>query len=531
MKRKLLFSGAAVMSVAVGLLALWPSREPHAGYPLARRVAGEAASPLWTLSPDSLERVSAEDVLELQHYAERLDHAVANARAQKALLATERVEDLNEEKRRALRDIWWSFFEPLVALDRLKRRYQGWYGVDYLGHAPLHARSFAIVFVALCVQVDAGQELIQLTVGKKLAQSLFDEAMPELGVPRGTFSALRGKLGRARDHSYVPVGSEWYSVWIKKHLSGQAGERIHDLVEQRSQRALKALFAGGQVRTAANKTEVVKSKAFEAWFPLQKEVAEWAGDTRVVKENRRLVSDADLAAMKKQLLPGDILIERRNWYLSNVGLPGFWPHAALYTGTQAEIVKYLESDPEVAARYGKLGESLAKKHPRAWQALAERDADGHAHAVVEAISEGVVAASFEHSCGADYVAALRPRLPKLEIARAIDRALGHFGKPYDFNFDFATDDAVVCSELVVKAYEPAEGFRGLTLPWVKVAGRRTVPPTEIVRAFAKERGSESPQLEFVYFLEGREKDKKAISADADALARSVGRPKWDVLQP
>jgi hypothetical protein len=52
-----------------------------------------------------------------------------------------------------------------------------------------------------------------------------------------------------------------------------------------------------------------------------------------------------------------------------------------------------------------------------------------------------------------------------------------------------------------------------------------------VRTFAIERGKDSAQLEFVSFLEGRQKQKRATVADAEALAGSVNRPKWDLLQP
>ena len=529
---------ALVLALGAAAMAFWPSRAEHSGYPFARRVTGSMGSPLWRLSPEALERATADDVERLERLADRLDRAVEHARSKQAVLAVVKVEDLDADARAAIRDIWWTFVEPMIAVDQLKDRYDGWYGIDYLKHPKLHSRAFAITYGALCVQVEAGQSLLSIVAGHKLAQVLFDEAMPELGLPRGTFSALRAQLGRARDYSFVPAGAEWYGTWLERHLHS-ADARFHGIVSGRSGRAIRAIAGLGAVRAAGNKAEVLKGMAFKGWFPIQKRVAEWAGDTRVAPQGRRLIGDTQLAELKTKLRPGDVLVERRNWYVSNIGLPGFWPHAALFTGSQDDIRATFDQDGDVRAHFGTFSEHLARKHPAAWRALGARDSAGHPHTVVEAISEGVVAASLEHSCGADYVAALRPRLDRFEIAIAIDRALGWFGRPYDFNFDFATDDAIVCSELVIKAFEPRnarEGagalrMRGLRVPWVTVAGRRAVPPTEIVRLFASELESNTAQLEFVHFLEGREATRNAVVADAATLAQSVTRPKWDVAQP
>jgi hypothetical protein len=541
---------ALILVLVGGVIALWPARGEHSGYPFARRISGSAGSPLWRLSPAELERVTADDVERLERLVAGLDRSVEHARSKQALLAIAQVEKLDADARAAIRDVWWSFLEPMIAIDQLKDRYDGWYGIDYLKHPRLHARAFAITYGALCAQVEAGQSLLSIVAGYKLAQVLFDEAMPELGLPRGTFSALRAQLGRTRDYSFVPVGAEWYGTWLRGHLTASPLEptnsldgRVHAIVEGRSTRAIRSIAGIGTLRAVGNKAHLLKGAAFKRWFPVQKSVAEWFGDTRVVPQERRLIDDAQLAAMKPKLRPGDVIVERRNWYLSNIGLPGFWPHAALYAGSQDAIRAAFDGDPQVRARFGAFSEHLARRHAAAWRALGERDSAGHPHAIIEAVSEGVVAASLEHSCGADYVAALRPRLQPVEIAIALDRALGWFGRPYDFNFDFATDDAIVCSELVIKAFEPASAragvdggagllaMRGLHVPWVTVAGRRAVPPTEIVRLFASERSGENPQLEFVYFLEGREATRKAVVADAAALAQSVTRPKWDVAQP
>lgn len=531
MGRKKIAAIALVGVAIAATVAFWPTSRDQVGYPFARRLLGEQPEPLWELGHDEFVAALDLDAGRTERALVRLEHVHDQVTQHRALLEREDVEQLTAAERRTVRLLWWSFLEPLLELDRIKLRWEHWYGVDYLRNPDLHSMAYAITYAALCGQVNAGQALLDVIGGNTRIQSLFDEAMPELGLPAGTFRALRGRMTRARDQSFIAVGGEWFDRWIVPHLDTESvGPRVLLLVRGQREEAEANIDIEAVLETARNKSELMRSVAFETWFPVQREMAEWFGDTRVVAAERRLISDEQLVAFGDALAPGDIIVERRNWYLSNLGLPGFWPHAALFVGTPDDLVETFDEDPEVIERYGVFTEYLARTHPEAWAALGESDHSGHPHRVVEAVSEGVVAASLEHSCGADYVAALRARVPKIEVARAIDRALGFFGRPYDFDFDFATDDSVVCSELVMKAYEAEHDGPGLRVPSITVAGHVAIPPTEIVRVFAEELGQEDAQLEFVYFLDGRERARDAVVADGAALAASAERPKWDVLQ-
>lgn len=533
-RRRIIFGALAMGLVGALTVGLWPSRGARVGYPMAGIALGNAASPLWKLDPTALEKLTVDDAARLENLAAELTAALVHIDKEAALLSAALPDDLDAASRARARLLWWSLLEPLLALDELKSRYEGWYGVDYAKYPGLHARAFGLSYAALCAQLEAGNTIVSKVGGRQVIQSLFDEAMPEYGVPSGTFRNLRAKMARAKDVSLVPLGAEWFDEWIAPHLrGGKAAERIATLVASKREGARR----GGSVKlaktTMENELEILKGEAFQRWFPVQKRVAEWFGDTRVAPEGRRLISDAQLHDMQKVLAPGDIIVERRNWYLSNIGLPGFWPHAALYVGTPGELAKAFDADDAVLKRFGgPFTQHLAKRHAEAYAALERKDDRGHPHSVLEAVSEGVVVQSLEHSCGADYVAALRPSFSKVDVAAAIDKAMSFYGRPYDFNFDFATDDQIVCSELVLKAYEPSGvSAPGLRVPFITVAGRRAVPPTEFVRLFARERGTPSPQLSFVYFLDGREKTRSAVVASEDDLVKSAERPKWDIAQP
>ena len=59
----------------------------------------------------------------------------------------------------------------------------------------------------------------------------------------------------------------------------------------------------------------------------------------------------------------------------------------------------------------------------------------------------------------------------------ITRALGHEGKPYDFDFDFTRSDRLVCTEVVYRAYE---GIGGIQFELTRRAGRWTLSAEDLL---------------------------------------------------
>jgi len=151
--------------------------------------------------------------------------------------------------------------------------------------------------------------------------------------------------------------------------------------------------------------------------------------------------------------------------------------------------------------------------------------------VLEAVSEGVILHVFEESAAADYLCIIRPKqLTRRDKFHALLTAYEFMGRPYDFNFDFTTDNELVCSEVVYKAYLPTADKAGLNFELTITAGRLVLGPNNIIRKFDQEFGVPQAELEFVLFLDGNEESGIAVSRDAAALRQSWQRPKWDILQ-
>ena len=95
---------------------------------------------------------------------------------------------------------------------------------------------------------------------------------------------------------------------------------------------------------------------------------------------------------------------------------------------------------------------------------------------IEALAAGVVCNPSERTLRVDHALAVRPRLTPENRLQAIDNAFGHFGKRYDFEFDFSRSDRLVCTELLYRSYH---GLGDIAFTPVKRLGRPTISADDI----------------------------------------------------
>lgn len=278
--------------------------------------------------------------------------------------------------------------------------------------------------------------------------------------------------------------------------------------------------------------DVAENKMFQAWFPIQKNVADSMGRAILTTRGKDgFINPEQAIEMGQVMQPGDIMLQRRNWHLSNVGIPGFWTHSAIYTGNLAAMNEYFASEFPFDG-HNTFAEYVQAKYPKVYELYNTNDKDGYPRAVIEAIAPGVVLQSLPTSADADFVVALRPRLlNKRDKMLALFKAFSHQGKPYDYNFDFDTRDALVCSELVFDAnFAKLPEKRGLSFTTSVVNGRKIVSPLDMANKFVAERGTAEAELEFVYFLRGDENSQTASQSTEEEFINSVSWSKFSFLQ-
>jgi hypothetical protein len=468
-------------------------------------------SPLADMSPTELQTEIKSDQDSYQMLCKAADDLVGAFRKNGFLQRD--LSDLSRVEREIIRKLWRDGAMAFLEFDLLKGKYRGFYQIDYVAESQLHSDAFMLAYMAYMAQYNACLQIIELVDDNAFMETLLNEEGE--GIPAESYFFMKQRLTHPNVVLRMNAAAAYYEL-VKKDVSLDAA--LVDDFKVRRKTFFRGLGANADI-FIENPLAILERAAFETILPVQKNVAVQMSYIRTAKRDY-LITPEILSEQLHRFEPGDILIQRRNWHMTNIGIPGFWPHVALYVGTPQELNAYFSG----------LGfqplETIKARYPEVFQIMSEHGDDGFPVRVIEAIRPGVVFQSLETSARCDYLGVIRPNLSKAEKFKSLMAAFSHFGKEYDLNFDFTTDNALVCSELVYKAYKP---IGKLPLKPEVFNGRRLLPPNRLAEQAVAEMGDQEA-FSFVMFLDAVEKSDAIVERDSAAFMASWKRPKWDVMQ-
>ena len=171
--------------------------------------------------------------------------------------------------------------------------------------------------------------------------------------------------------------------------------------------------------------------------------------------------------IEQEMKPGDIILEKTPFRLTDRFIPGHWGHVAIWVGSKAQLQSLGVWD-ELPSIYKKAQQRLGYKGP------SFQDQILGGKKIIEALRPGVEINSLEHFLNIDDLAVLRDqKVDDNSMKRYLIRAFEQVGKEYDFNFDVETDTRIVCSELAFVAFDDYQW------PVEKTAGRYTISPDHV----------------------------------------------------
>ena len=330
--------------------------------------------------------------------------------------------------------------------------------------------AFLVAFTAALILVDAARFLRELASGRPVVRRKLNEPAPNFGIPGGTYDTVQKSLVSAR-HAWHLYHAVRYFEENEPMLRQMAGDgplcavlEINDRLRHRLDVSLTQ-FAGAKFRTRTDQLmrRFGREVIVRAMYGLQKLGAGMMADVYVRRGHRPSIPDPIAGRLHELLAPGDVLVVRKEHALTNYFLPGYWPHAALYLGSARHLqLLGLDRHREVVPRWARCLAAHAGQPPR----------------VLESMKDGVLIRPVASPFASDSIVVLRSDLSEPQLAEALGRAIAHEGKPYDFDFNFARSDRLVCTEVVYRAYQ---GIGPIDIELTHRAGRPTLSGSDLVR--------------------------------------------------
>ena len=336
------------------------------------------------------------------------------------------------------------------------KRAQG--SIESAGRQDLY--DFSIAFCAAEIIVGTGEYLIDLARDRDIIWKKLDEADLRFGLKRKQFTRLYRQLTSAMKMHGFYRARAFYDE-NKTRILEAAPSEIIDILETLN---LPTASRGDHLRRyrrfvrhslKRRRKSAERNIVFTVFEMMGSEIAELKIPLIKLPKAPKRVTQNIRDEIRSKLMPGDVFVTRHDDAVSNLFLPGFWPHAALWLGAD--------------------------------------DFD-----ILEAKKDGVLLRHIEETLEVDAFVVLRPKLADVLVSEALERARTHSGKLYDFIFDFSTSDRLVCTEVVYRGFH---GIGEIDFTLEDVAGRFCLPAESLINQSISQGWME---VVAIYGVEGNE---------------------------
>lgn len=326
-----------------------------------------------------------------------------------------------------------------------------------------YLQAFVVGFTAAAILMRMGTYMVELAADRPVVWGKLDEAESRYGIPRKSFTEVYKKLGSTRRmwrfHEAI-----LFCEANKEDIETMAGDQVvgglTDVLRA-EERFLKYRKRDYIKRKLGYSLHSFQRRGVSGYRRVMFHMLKLSGSTiadlkqpfvKAPGQGKRVTPEV-MRRVQPLLCAGDILVTRHDDAMSNLFLPGFWPHAALYIGS-AEQRKELGLGCDV--KQGCCEEGVC---------------------FIEAKKDGVLFRPMEDTMQVDAFMVLRPELESSQVAEALARAMSHEGKLYDFSFDFCMAERLACTELIYRGYH---GVGSVSFELHRHSGRSCISAEDLI---------------------------------------------------
>ena len=459
-----------------------------------------------------------------------LENVVREIQISESLFSSD-IQSMSLAHKQSILNIWVRYVGCYNGLNELRKRYKK--ELILKKNKDSHSKFKSVLLIyASTIAIRKNSVLLAKVIDKnKYLEPMLNEGRPEHNINKKQYYYITQEITEIyymislfKNKHYFDFMVNYYEAYGYKR--GESEKRLLDYSSHNYLNFIK-LFRNHKSIIFNNMIDFLGKNAFDFWFPVQKWLAISITGVDYSRRKEKYVSSEDIYTIKEELLPGDILLKRDNFQLTNMMLSGFWTHSGIYIGTLEQLDIYFKDMP--LGEFLCVSEYVKATYPEVYDNIFNKRNSDRGY-IIEVIAPGVVINPLEAIAKVDYFSALRPKLSKEDKLKALFTAFESLGKAYDYNFDIMTDSALFCSELVYKAYLCSSDKKGLTFDLEPKAGRLLLSPNNIIRKFDIEFDCEDAEFDFVLFYDGSEKEKKAIRKNATDLKVTWKISKWRTVK-